>query len=152
MSCPPSFNRLPPCGGRSSVGSQLRTGMREIKIFARTAANRPALTPEIRQTMGLSDEIHDVPVAERYPGIHAQAIGSGAGTVPLPWRQIRSSTFPGATCTLSSVCGGSMHPPHRDCRMNPRPRRWGGETAPLHRWRPYDPMCYRQECLPSLLV
>ena len=36
-----------------------------------------------------------MPVAEGYPGTHAQAIDPGAGTVPLPRRQIRSSTFPG---------------------------------------------------------
>ena len=34
--------------------------------------------------MGLPDEIHGVPVAEGYPGTHAQAIDPGAGAVPLP--------------------------------------------------------------------
>ena len=31
---------------------------------------------------------HGVPVAEGYPETHAQAIDSGAGTMPLPWRQV----------------------------------------------------------------
>jgi len=38
--------------------------------------------------MGLPDEIHGVALAEGYPGIHAQAIDSGAGTVPLLRRQV----------------------------------------------------------------
>ena len=58
-------------------------GMRKIRIFARTA-NRSALTPKIRQAMGLPGVIYGVSVAEGYPGIHAQAIDSGAATVPLP--------------------------------------------------------------------
>ena len=41
-----------------------------------------SLTPEIRQAMGLPDEIHGVPVAEGYPETHAQAIDSEAGDVP----------------------------------------------------------------------
>ena len=42
----------------------------------------------IRQAMELPDEIHGVPVAEGYPGTHAQAIDPEAGTVPLPRRQV----------------------------------------------------------------
>ena len=133
---------MPPCRGRNSVGGQLRTGMRKIRIFARTA-NRPALTPEIRQAMGLPDGIHGVPVVEGYPGTHAQAIDPGAGTVPLPWRQVRSSTLPGATCTLSSVWCGYLYPPHRDCRL-PRPRPEGLlKRAMLSR---HHPRCRNHLC------
>ena len=69
----------------------------------------------IRQVMGLPDEIHGVPIAERYPGTHAQAIDPGAGGL-CPSRDGRSesSTLPGATCTLSSVCEGVYHPSRCD--------------------------------------
>ena len=41
-----------------------------------------SLTPKIRQVIGLPDEIRGVPVAEGYPGIHAQAIDPGARCAP----------------------------------------------------------------------
>ena len=45
--------------------------------------------------MGLLDVIYGVPVAEGYPGTHAQAIDPGAGTVPPRGGRSESSTPPG---------------------------------------------------------
>ena len=45
--------------------------------------------------MGLPDEIHGVPVAEGYPGIHAQAIDPGAGTMPLRGDRSEAPPSPG---------------------------------------------------------
>ena len=45
--------------------------------------------------MGLPDEIHGVPVAEGYPGTHAQAIDPGAGTVPSRGGRSEAPPSPG---------------------------------------------------------